>query len=140
TNATTRAPRIAPAAATTGAATTQELHDINALCCCLSISQVDNYVTWLRVGMILKKLGAPMSLWEEVIKRSNKYKHGDCAKRWGGFRTQYFSIGSLFVLAKGGGNAEMLERIKPTLTTKTPCAEVFPGQARLRTLSSKRAT
>ncbi|MFM7981549.1 MAG: hypothetical protein ACKPKO_19745 [Candidatus Fonsibacter sp.] len=28
--------------------------------------------------MILKKLAAPLSLWEEVNKRSKKYKHGDC--------------------------------------------------------------
>ena len=68
--------------------------------------------------MILKKLGAPLSLWEEVSKRSKKYKHGDCGRRWGGFHTQYFSIGSLFVLAKEG-NAEMLERIKPTLNMNT---------------------
>ena len=40
----------------------KELQDIKALCCCLSISQLDNYSTWLRVGMILKKLGAPLSL------------------------------------------------------------------------------
>ena len=32
----------------------------------------------------------------------------------GCFHTQFFFIGSLFVLAKEG-NAEMLERIKPTL-------------------------
>ncbi|MFM7987695.1 MAG: hypothetical protein ACKPKO_51115, partial [Candidatus Fonsibacter sp.] len=37
------------------------------------------------------------------------------ARRWGGFHTQYFSIGSLFVLAKEG-NADMLERIKPALS------------------------
>ncbi|MFM7978853.1 MAG: PriCT-2 domain-containing protein, partial [Candidatus Fonsibacter sp.] len=58
--------------------------------------------------------GAPLSLWEEVSKRSKKYKHGDCSTRWHTFHTQYFSIGSLFVPAKEG-NADMLERIKPTL-------------------------
>ena len=91
-------------------------------------------------------------LGEEVSKRSNKYKHGDCARRWGGFHTQCFSIGSLFVLAKEG-NAEMLERIQPTLdlnadiftngevynhteidapflTTKSPGDEMTPDQAR----------
>ncbi|MFM7982847.1 MAG: PriCT-2 domain-containing protein, partial [Candidatus Fonsibacter sp.] len=72
-------------------------------------------------GMILKKLGAPVALWEEVSKRSKKYKHGDCTRRWSGFHTQYFSIGSLFVLAKEG-NADMLERIKPTLNMN---ADIF---------------
>ena len=116
TTTTTTRTRTAPAPPVTAAATAtaKELQDIKALCCCLSISQFDNYSTWLRVGMILKMLGAPLSLWEEASKRSNKYKHGDCCRRWGGFHTQFFSIGSLFALAKEG-NAEMLERSKPTL-------------------------
>ncbi|MFM7978500.1 MAG: PriCT-2 domain-containing protein, partial [Candidatus Fonsibacter sp.] len=83
--------------------------------------QLDKYATWLRVGMILKKLGAPLSLWEEVSKRSKKYRHGDCGRQRGCFQTQYFSIGSLFVMAKEG-NAEMLERIKPTLNMN---ADIF---------------
>ncbi|MFM7988591.1 MAG: PriCT-2 domain-containing protein [Candidatus Fonsibacter sp.] len=112
-----------PATAKTATATAEELHDIRALCSCLSISQLDDYSTWLRVGMILKKLGAPLSFWEEVSKRSKKYRHGDCGKRWGGFHTQYFSIGSLFALAKEG-NADMLERIKPTLNMN---ADIFPN-------------
>ncbi|MFM7984359.1 MAG: PriCT-2 domain-containing protein, partial [Candidatus Fonsibacter sp.] len=107
---------------TTRTATAKELQDIRALCCCLSISRLDNYAEWLRVGMVLKKLGAPLNLWEDVSRRSkNKYKHGDCSRRWGGFHTQYFSIGSLFVLAKEG-NADMLERIKPTLSMN---ADIF---------------
>ena len=69
----------------------------------------------------MKKLGAHLTLWEEVSKRSNKYNHGDCSRRWHTFHTQYFSIGSLFVLAKEG-NADMLERIKPTLNM---IADVF---------------
>ena len=162
TTTTTNTRRTAPATPTTpgpSRATAKELHDIKALCCCLSISQLDNYATWLRVGMILKKLGAPVSLWEDVSKRSKKYKHGDCGRRWGGFHTQYFSIGSLFVLAKEG-NAEVLERIKPTLnmnadiftngeahnqteidtpffTTKKPGDEMTPDQTRFKALTNE---
>ena len=107
--------------------------------------------------MILKKLGALLSFWEEVSKRSNKCKHGDCSSRWRRLNPQLFSIGSLFVLAKEG-NAEMLERIKPTLNmnadiftngevynhteidtsflnTKTPGAEMSPDEARFQALS-----
>ena len=68
--------------------------------------------------MILKKLGAPLSMWEEVSKKSKKYRHGDCGRRWDGFHTQFFSIGSLFLLAKEG-NPEMLESTKPGLNTNT---------------------
>ncbi|MFM7988751.1 MAG: PriCT-2 domain-containing protein, partial [Candidatus Fonsibacter sp.] len=69
---TTTTKRIAPATptTTTATATAKELQDIKALCCCLSLSQLDNYATWLRVGMILKKPGAALSLWEDVSKRS----------------------------------------------------------------------
>ena len=83
TTSTKPNPRIAPApstpATTLTTTTTKELQDIKTLWCCLSISQLDNYSTWLRVGMILQKLGAPLSLWEEVSKRSDKYKQGTAA-------------------------------------------------------------
>ena len=49
-------------------ATDKQLQDIKDLCSCLSIAQLDDYSTWIRIGMILKKLGAPLSLWEEVSK------------------------------------------------------------------------
>ncbi|MFM7982367.1 MAG: PriCT-2 domain-containing protein, partial [Candidatus Fonsibacter sp.] len=116
TTTTKTNPMIAPATTTTGTATTKELQDIKALCCCLSISQLDNYSTWIRVGMILEKLGAPLSLCGELSKRRNKYQHGDCCSRWSRISPppKYFSIGSLFDLARKG-NAEVLERIKPTL-------------------------
>ncbi|MFM7985281.1 MAG: hypothetical protein ACKPKO_38780, partial [Candidatus Fonsibacter sp.] len=54
TPTTTNAPRVAPATprvapatptTTTGTATAKELQDIKALCCCLPISQLDNYAT-----------------------------------------------------------------------------------------------
>ena len=91
------------------------LKDVRALCCCLSIPQLDDYATWVRLGMILKKVGAPVSLWEEVSKRSKKFKPGDCTKKWGNMHPRCFDVRSLMVLAKQG-NLEMYERIKPTLT------------------------
>ena len=98
TPTTANAPRVAPATPTATAPTTlttKDLEDIRALCCCLSSAQLDNYATWIRVGMILKKLGAPLSLWEEVSTRSKKYEHGDCSKRWSCIKPQLFSIGRL---------------------------------------------
>ena len=92
-----------------------------------------------------------------MSKRSKKYKHGDCSRRWDRLNPQLFSIGSLFVLAKEG-NAEMLERIKPTLhmiadvfvndetytsteidapllATEDPGAEMIVDQARFQTIA-----
>jgi hypothetical protein len=62
----------------------------------------------------LKKLGAPLRLWEDARNCSNKYKLADCTQRWSSFHTQFLSIGSLLALAKEG-NLEMLERIRPML-------------------------
>jgi len=93
---------------------TADLKDIRSLCTCLSVAQLDDYATWIRLGMILKKLGAPLTLWEEVSKRSRKFKNGDCTGRWASMKPKCFGIGSLIVLAKQG-NLEMYERIRPTL-------------------------
>ena len=64
--------------------------------------------------MILNSIGAPLSLYEEVSKRSNKHKHGQCADKWRSFTRKCHTIGSLFVLAKEGG-PEILDRIGPNL-------------------------
>ncbi|MFM7978458.1 MAG: hypothetical protein ACKPKO_04000, partial [Candidatus Fonsibacter sp.] len=92
-----------------------------------------------------------------MSKRSKKYNHGGCSSRWSRLNPQLFSIGSLFVLAKAG-NAELLERIKPTLnmnadifannevyshteidtpffTTPTPGADMSPDQAKFQTIT-----
>ena len=83
--------------------------------------------------MILKSVGAPLSLWEEVSQRSKKYKqHGSetCSAKWRGFHGNYFTVGSLFVLAKEG-NPQMLERISPELNMNKDVffedAEEFPA-------------
>ena len=49
---TASAPRgdAAPAPTTTTPTTNKELQYFKALCCCLSIAQLDNYSTWVRVA------------------------------------------------------------------------------------------
>ena len=91
-----------------------DLKDLKALCCCLSIAQLDDYAAWIRLGLILKKIGAPLSLWEEVSKRSRKFKNADCTSKWSNLNPKCIGIGSLIVLAKQG-NLEMYERIRPSL-------------------------
>ena len=93
---------------------TKQVQDFRSLCSCLSLTQLDNYDSWVRIGMILKSVGAPLSLWEETSKRSKKYKQGECTIKWRSFTRNCHTIGSLFVLAKEG-NPQMLERISPEL-------------------------
>ena len=90
------------------------LDDIKALLTCLSVQQMDDYATWIKLGMILKRLGAPMVLWEVMSKRSKKFQVGDCSSRWPSLKTYDFTIFSLQAMAKDG-NMDMYNRIKPTL-------------------------
>ena len=52
--------------------------------------------------MILKNLGAPLSLWEHVSMKSKNFKNNDCANIWDRFKAFNYSVGSLIVLAKEG--------------------------------------
>ena len=119
TTPSTRTPASTPTTSPpeTPRAGSKQVQDFRSLCSCLSLAQLDNYDAWVRVGMILKSVGAPLSLWEEVSQRSKKYKqHGSetWSAKWRGFKGNYFTVGSLFVLAKEG-NPHMLERISPEL-------------------------
>ena len=119
--ATPRSPREEPepeAFEEPATATEAELEDIRKLGSCLSVKQLDDYATWVRVGMILKKLGAPLSLWEAVSKRSRKFRNGDCSSRWRLLKPRGFTIGSLMVLAKEGC-PELYEQLKPKLNMTT---------------------
>jgi len=95
-------------------ASKNQLDDFRALCSCLSLAQVDNYETWIKIGMILKSIGAPLSLYEEVSKKSKKYKAGECNSKWRSFNRKCHTVGSLFVLAKEG-NPNLFEKVNPNL-------------------------
>ena len=56
---------------TVATATTSMQEDVRALCNCLNMTQLDNYQTWVRLGMILKNLGMPVEFWEEARKAGN---------------------------------------------------------------------
>ena len=64
--------------------------------------------------MILKRLGAPLTLWEELSKKSKKFQHGDCSSRWSSFKAYNFTVGSLLAMAKEG-DTDKLNAIRPTL-------------------------
>ena len=69
---TTHTPAAEQTDIETPPASKNQLDDFRALCSCLSLAQVDNYETWIKIGMVLKSIGAPLSLYEEVIKKKQK--------------------------------------------------------------------
>jgi hypothetical protein len=71
----------------------------------------------------MKRLGFPMSLWEEVSKRSKKNKPSECARLWGKMvPSADWTLGGMVPLAKLG-NPEMFDRILPTLNLTINQAE-----------------
>ena len=37
-----------------------------------NLKQLDDYGSWIQVGIVLKNIGAPLELWEQLSKKSNK--------------------------------------------------------------------
>lgn len=72
----------------------------------LTQSQVDDYDTWLKVGMALHADGQPCSVWDEWSKNSHKYQEGACEKHWktfGNYSGANVGIGSIIQMAKDNG-------------------------------------
>ena len=88
--------------------------DARALCACLSLTRLNNYHDWIKVGLCLKRIGCPLSLWEEVSKRSKKNKPNDCSDKWCRMTANSLGIGSLHHWARND-SPELYQRIRPTL-------------------------
>lgn len=72
----------------------------------LTQSQVDDYDTWLKVGMALHADGQPCSVWDEWSKNSHKYQEGTCERHWktfGNYSGANVGIGSIVQMAKDNG-------------------------------------
>jgi len=122
--APTRTPTTEPTSTIeTPTPTREQSDDMRALCSCLSIAQLDDYKFWIDLGLRMKKLGFPMSLWEEVSQRSTKNKPGECARLWDKMVPNgRWTLGGMVPLAKEG-NMEMFERILPRLHLAVSQAE-----------------
>jgi P4 family phage/plasmid primase-like protien len=67
---------------------------------------VDGYDDWLLIGMSLRKLGSEgLALWEDWSRGSDKYKPGECERKWKSFESNSPSVklGTLFKLAQRSG-------------------------------------
>ena len=65
----------------------------------------DDYDIWITVGQALHELDESLlEVWDDWSKQSNKYKPGECQKRWRSFsRKGGRTIGSLIHMAKENG-------------------------------------
>lgn len=64
------------------------------------------YTDWLNVGMALKNIGCSVEDWDSWSRQSDKYKDGECNKKWESFNRSGLNIGTIHDLAKAGGYDE----------------------------------
>jgi hypothetical protein len=72
----------------------------------LSPRRIDEYDSWVKVGMILKQVGLPCSSWDSWSRSSQKYKPGDCENKWQSFNGSSLgelSLGSLIQWVREDG-------------------------------------
>lgn len=62
--------------------------------------RIDEYETWIQMGMICFNADADVSVWETVSARSSKYVPGDCDKKWKTFHKTTIGISTLWYWLK----------------------------------------
>ena len=81
-----------------------EYDKINDLCKIIDNINYDNYDTWIKIGLVIKKLlnAIGYDIWNEHSKKSNKYKmnkKGELLKLYNDFKTNNeYTIGTLIYL------------------------------------------
>ena len=58
------------------------------------------YEDWVQVGMILKNTGNSLSDWENWSRADSRYKQGECADKWNGFKSGGLTIATLHDFAR----------------------------------------
>ena len=61
------------------------------------------YDDWLAVGMALKNIGCDCSDWENWSRSDERFKEGECERKWNGFNRDGYDIGTLFLFAQLDG-------------------------------------
>ena len=77
---------------------------------------MDDWAAWSKLGLILKKLGAPYSLWQTMSARSKEFDNQQCEDWWKKAKIHNYTINSLRTLAKEG-NIDEYARINPLLNS-----------------------
>ena len=61
------------------------------------------YDEWLAVGMTLKNIGCDCSDWERWSRADERFKDGECEKKWNGFNRDGYDVGTLYYFAQPNG-------------------------------------
>ena len=77
------------------------LNDVQSIMKLLDKSRAENYSQWIELGWCLHNIDYRLlSEWIQFSKNSPKYKEGECERLWATFRSEGFTIGSIYYWAK----------------------------------------
>lgn len=70
----------------------QNVHDnlgfLTEICEMISTDYLDDYSTWITIGLAMKNSGLPVELYEKISKKSNKNNEDDCTAKWDSFNKE----------------------------------------------------
>ena len=61
---------------------------LTEICELISTDYLDDYTTWITIGMAMKNAGLPVELYEKISKKSDKNKENDCTAKWDSFNKE----------------------------------------------------
>lgn len=76
-----------------------ELDPQSVLDALAAISPDADYRDWVKVGMALKTGGFDLQVWDDWSSNSNKYRPGECGRKWKTFQGQAVTVGTIFYLS-----------------------------------------
>lgn len=77
----------------------------------LKVERLDDYESWIQIGLVCFNEGQECGIWEKASQRSLKYKLGDCEKKWKTFTKGHLGIAKLWAWLKED-NPEAYDRLK----------------------------
>ena len=99
-------------------------------------SRLDDYDTWLKIGMAAHSVGDNSLLhdWEQLSQKNSKHHSGECEKKWASFKSSGVSLGTLQKFASEDGWTPP-PRSFPT--SIKPTEEATPVPRKLEQLTSQ---
>ena len=101
-------------------------------------NRLDNYETWLAIGMAAHSVGDDSLLqdWIDLSQKNSKFTPGKCEEKWKSFKRSGISLGTLQKFAKEDGWVQP-PRIFPESIIPTQKEEATPIPTKLEQLTSQ---
>lgn len=111
--------------------------DIECLLNILSVDRINDYTSWINIGMCLHSLNKMyVMMWEKISKKGDSYVKGECEAKWKTFGRSEYKIGSLIYWAQEDNMNEYNKfrdnkNINDLVTAKYPGKSIILGETKV---------